>query len=590
MALVSPDPTSIDVLDPAAPSPQTADAPAPTRRFEPWRWLAGALVVAGRWIFAADRAVFHVVPDEPAQLAMARWLGGGTRWNMFDHISYRPGHALVLAPVVRLAGSGETVVRAVLTVGALSAGLSAVLLAALIRRWTDLGPRAAALVALATALAPAAISASAYTWAEPSVTLSFLATLVALQRLIDDRRTSTAVLAVVLAAWAMTVHGRSLPLLPTTAVLAAVLVASRGRRAAAAAVLAVAAVLGALSLLFVQWVEGHVWEAPGDINSARTVIGQIDAPVALVDSAIGQTWYQLVATAGMFGVGVALVLGALVRPDARLGRWQAVSLVALITPLVLTSMAFMAGRQRPDQLVYGRYVDAVAWPLTALGIAWVVARLRSPDPVRPRAMPVVVGATTVATAAIVALRHGDQLASGVGLRMMVPGLLPFIGSGDGVPVLRITAVAVAAFALLLASARLRRAPHVTLIASAAVVLTVSAVRVHDAQALHLNTWDIGRDVSAIDEIVPPGTTIGVRFAPERDDIELGVQRQRVQLYQLYLPGHEFVWERTPVGAATEERFVISPQSSPELSAAGAVVRWRDPSKPMALWELPATAP
>jgi hypothetical protein len=42
--------------------------------------------------------MFHMTPDEPAQLAMARLISGGLRWNMFDHSTWRPGMAVLLAP------------------------------------------------------------------------------------------------------------------------------------------------------------------------------------------------------------------------------------------------------------------------------------------------------------------------------------------------------------------------------------------------------------------------------------------------------------------------------------------------------------
>ena len=91
-------------------------ADAPTRR-RGWRvpdraWIvvAACVVTAVRWWEAADRRVFHVAPDEPGQLAMARWLSGGTRWNMFDHLTWRPGYALTLAPLARIVDGGEGLV------------------------------------------------------------------------------------------------------------------------------------------------------------------------------------------------------------------------------------------------------------------------------------------------------------------------------------------------------------------------------------------------------------------------------------------------------------------------------------------------
>src|SRR5690606_22404847 len=96
------DAVNVTTLDRADTTrPRDPDAPvAPIERWIDRRVLVAGLVVAAvRFWFAVDRRVFHVVADEPGQLAMARWLSGGTRWNMFDHSTWRPGYSLVLAPI-----------------------------------------------------------------------------------------------------------------------------------------------------------------------------------------------------------------------------------------------------------------------------------------------------------------------------------------------------------------------------------------------------------------------------------------------------------------------------------------------------------
>ena len=63
-----------------------AHRPQPVRAL----WALGVVVAAARWIFSHNRIMFHMAPDEPAQLAMARLISGGPRWNMFDHAPGRP--------------------------------------------------------------------------------------------------------------------------------------------------------------------------------------------------------------------------------------------------------------------------------------------------------------------------------------------------------------------------------------------------------------------------------------------------------------------------------------------------------------------
>jgi hypothetical protein len=117
--------------------PATTRPVASIDRWTDPRLIAVGLTVAAvRFWFAADRRVFHVVADEPGQLAMARWLSGGTRWNMFDHSTWRPGYSVLLAPAYWFVDTGEGIVRAALTLNALLAGVSAMILARLLVRWT----------------------------------------------------------------------------------------------------------------------------------------------------------------------------------------------------------------------------------------------------------------------------------------------------------------------------------------------------------------------------------------------------------------------------------------------------------------------
>jgi hypothetical protein len=552
-------------------------------------------VALARWWFAADRRVFHVTADEPGQLAMARWLSGGTRWNMFDHSTWRPGYAVLLAPLFRVFDSGEQVVRAALVLNAILGGLSAVLLAGLLRRWTRSwehapGEGSVCVIAAVVALSPAAIGSSAYTWAESLVTATFLATVWWTQRFVDARRVRDGLLAVASATVAMTSHGRSLALLPTVAVLVVALLAHGGRRRAALGVGTAAVALGAASLWFTDFVQRAVWDDPGGTNTPGSVVSRLDAPIDLVDSFVGQTWYQLVASFGLIGVGGALVLGALVRPAGRTDRAAAATLVLLTGPLILTSVTFMAGRDRADQLVYGRYVDAVVWPLAALGLAVLVRSVRHCGATGTWSLAGV-AALTLATGLVVDGRHGEALADDVGLRMMVPGLLPFLGDRDAVAVLRITTIV--ALGCLATSLALRHLPRpaptarrtVAWSATAAIVaataLAWAAGRVHDAEALSLNRWDISDQIALAEQILPDGEPIGVVMVPDTEQTAAtwSVQRQRYQVYQLYLDEHPF--RREP--DEPTQRFVFAPLDHTGLRSEGATVVWRDPAVPIGLW-------
>jgi len=53
------------------------------------------------------------------------------------------------------------------------------------------------------------------------------------------------------------------------------------------------------------------------------------------------------------------------------------------------------------------------------------------------------------------------------------------------------------------------------------------------------------------------------------------------VYQLYLAHHEFVWERDP--GRPRQEFVFAPLGDQTMIAAGATVRWSDPTVEIGLW-------
>ena len=162
-------------------------------------------------------------------------------------------------------------------------------------------------------------------------------------------------------------------------------------------------------------------------------------------SLVGQVWYQLVTTAGLFGIGTV----AAVEPPGRgtrkghrgCGSVRAPSVVdarlvlLVVGALAALSVVFMTDRWRPDQVVYGRYNDAVVGPVLIIALGWLVT---------PRRL-----ATTVATYGGVVLAmvgsgilldhlRADELGKGVGVRVMILGLQAFIGTATAIHVMPIT--------------------------------------------------------------------------------------------------------------------------------------------------------
>ena len=190
-----------------------------TKWYRTWP-AAGAstalLVTLVRLWTSRGRDEFSLWPDEPAQLAMARFIGGGTRWTMHDHSTWQPGYATLISPVHWFTDDPVTVMHSALAVNAVLGGVAAWLLVLLVRRLTILGPWTAATIAAIIALAPAALFTTEFVWSEPLVAVLFPATLLALLRFGDSPTIARGALAGAFAALAFGTHSRMLPLAVVT--------------------------------------------------------------------------------------------------------------------------------------------------------------------------------------------------------------------------------------------------------------------------------------------------------------------------------------------------------------------------------------
>ena len=549
--------------------------------------------------------MFHIAADEPAQLAIARWLSGGTRWNMFDHSTWRPGMATLMVPLFWITDDTASIMRGGLLIAASLGGVGAVILARLAARITPMTPLACVLSAGVVALAPSSLSATAFVWAEGLVTVTFLGSLALVIAFYDHGRQSAGIAAIVLSVLGFTAHGRLLPMVALVAVLVI------GRSLAARCwtqALTLTLVAGGWAILgvgYAAWIFRNVWDTPGSSNTVGTVMKRLPNVTDNVQSAIGQTWYQLVATAGLFGIGVAVLARATVRrrprpagtPDVDVepepvppvvSSRHARLVLACTIPLIGVSMVFMSGRTRSDHRIYGRYNDAVLWPLLIVAIAWLVQLRRAHRPWRPAITLVTLGAATIGAGYAVLEFNREAFAESVGVRPMVAGLMPILGTRGTIPVLRLSIVAVVVLVLVLA-ASLSTRRGAGLVALGVVALIGGGARTHEALNTRLNSWEPTTQVREIDELIPPDATLGVKFVRDADypKVEWDDQRRRIQLYQFSLPGRRVLRDHGVDDAVGP--YVFAPVGDRELTAAGAKVIWKDPKIQYALWQEP-TAP
>lgn len=558
------------------------------------------VVALGRWAFSADRHVFHVSPDEPSQLAIARWLAGGRAWNMFDHATWQPALGTLLSPIYWFTDDGETAVRWALGFNALLGGLAAAVLVLITIRLTGLDAPWSALLAIIAGLAPASLSATSFVWAEGLVTLTFLATLLALLHWCDDHRPGIGIIAIACSVAGYTSHSRLLPLVGMT-VLLTVGWALWRRRWRDFVVLGLASgVLMIASVAWTQFILANVWESPNDQNTIGAIWDRVQQPLNVAESLLGQVWYQLVATIGFAGIGALVLVRSTIGRAPNRGvtptATDARVIMAITLPLLMTSVVFMAGRGRPDQYIYGRYNDAVMWPVIVLGLAWIGRRISHGTQRRHVAAIASTAAAIVATGFAVDQLHGDAIRERYGVRGMIAGVLAFI---DGENTLDVWRTSLVSAGLLLALGAIiwlagagwmpQKAGRAVLAVGAVLAIATFAAAVNRTERVadrRLNGWTVASAVSEVDAMLPDGSTVAVRPVPTSQDpvVKWVPQRQRFQLYQLYLPERTFLRDR---GVDDEiGPYVFAPLHDPELVDAGATLLWTDPSIRIGLWEEP----
>ena len=182
----------------------------------PWPRI---LVVVLRWWTSRHREVFHIRPDEPGQLAIARFVGRGARWNMFDHSTWRPAYGTLISPVTWFTDDPTTQYRAALAVNALLGGVAVVLLAVLAHRLVGRSRTMAAVLAAIAVLAPAVLFTTNWVWSEALVQVVFLLVLLAALRFHDTMATRWGVVMVLAVALGFGTHSRLLPLAGLAVVL-----------------------------------------------------------------------------------------------------------------------------------------------------------------------------------------------------------------------------------------------------------------------------------------------------------------------------------------------------------------------------------
>jgi hypothetical protein len=344
-----------------------------------------------------------VVADELGYLANARVLAGGVDGQLSTAPFYHGGYSLLLAPIVAVFHDPETSYRVVLALNALLAASLAPLVYLLLTRCFSVLPRAAVWPALAAAAYPSVTIFTQVAMSEnlllPLVVLWLLFAGLLLQAATPSRRLTFAAATAGCAVWLWATHGRMIVVVALTVALFVVMLWRRTWARPALVGLAVVAV-GVVAAHFLDhFLVTRNWggHAKSEVSGPLATVESVGGIGAFLRNIVGQSWYLAVATLGV-------LLAAAVPLDRRALRLRFTPARAVLALLLLTALGLLIESalsfrtaDRPDLLIYGRYVDVVVPPL----LAFALVRLDAGRRVRAG---FVVGVLVVSTAAAALLR------------------------------------------------------------------------------------------------------------------------------------------------------------------------------------------
>ena len=410
------------------------------------------------------------VPDVPAYLGIAQWVGGDGL--ALGHIPFQPGYGLVIAPLVAVAQvslldtQGEVVHYLALVVNSLAAAAAVVVAGRLglvgSRRWWVAG--AAGLIA---AVHPSLSAASRIAWPETLLTLFVLVAALAVAFAVLHAGSAASrrawARAGLFATLAVALHARMIVLV--VAVVATALLCRIGRRAWAALGVGLAAggTATAVALTLTDtWPTERLSEA-----------AQLDRGAEPIATVSGQLLALGGGTAGLGLIGLVAGLGAAIWLARNRSAGIPDPLTAALLCLALGAIGAvmlggwtLTGSARADALLYGRYVDPWAVPLVAVTLAQLASRRRS----RPNASSLLGASAAVAVIACAVVVGSAGGYDAAPRRIMTLSFSPAWNLFDErLGAVAVVALVVALLGMVLAAVALRgRAPvdHGEIVASA----------------------------------------------------------------------------------------------------------------------------
>ena len=352
-----------------------------------WSTVATAAliaVLAGHLITAMSAGGPVAVPDVPAYLSIAQWVGGDGLAP--TDMPFQPGYGLLVAPLVvvsqvsHLGTQGEVVHLGALVVNSLAAVAAVVVAGRLGFVWTQRWWVAGA-AGLIAAVHPSLSSASRIAWSETLLGLAVLLAALAVAGAALHAGTATSWRwwgrAGLLSTVAVALHARMVVLVVALVMTALACRISRRDWSGLIGGLLAGGTAAAVALTLT-----HTWP-----TARLSEAAQLDRGVEPIVTVSGQLLALGGGTVGLGLLGLVAGLGIAVRLVRRwpgnktggsngIGPLAASALFVSLGALgaVVLGGWTLTGSDRADALLYGRYVDPWAVPLTAVAIAWLATR------------------------------------------------------------------------------------------------------------------------------------------------------------------------------------------------------------------------
>ncbi|GAA1841514.1 hypothetical protein GCM10009796_00130 [Microbacterium koreense] len=376
---------SADTVPPAALR-RRAERVVPAEQSS-WFWWVAAVValVAFVWLrFEVSRdAIAPRTPwDEIHPLQIARLLAGASEITPLSGSGYYPGWAILLTPIWWFTQDPTTAYHAAVALGSVFAAATILPLAA-IGRYMWLSTPQALTVATIVMCLPGRVGAAEYALSEQALMLFYACAVLAMFAIWRRPSWWRLILLVAAVSAAYMTHTRALALVLT----ALVWMAFFFRRSIAKAIVGVA-------LLVLAWrgvdmlataINSRVL-LPGADKADLAISALTNAePRLLARVLLNQSWAQVVGTAGLFALGIVVIVVWMLREvrTLRLGPGSflfgltiatvAMSAIWWTRPDILWNGSYV----RLDAWLYTRYIDQVAAFVCLVAIVALIRRVRA---------------------------------------------------------------------------------------------------------------------------------------------------------------------------------------------------------------------